>query len=169
MENFTKVVRLGVYCPGFGGRGFSVFCAIEYKDGRLRITGVEGPLASGNARGGCGQISMHMDSEYLDHLVYAPGWNREKAERFIAIWNEWHLNDMKAGTPAQEAELKNHTWPGYSVSHYNWACKVLSEAGLQPDNGYSYGSAWLKVDVPEDVLEWLLRALPDTDKKPAWV
>jgi len=34
--------------------------------------------------------------------------------------------------------------------------------------GYKYGSEWKKEAVPADVLEFL-RALPDTDVKPAWV
>lgn len=36
-----------------------------------------------------------------------------------------------------------------------------------PTCGYAYGSAWLRVEVPEDVLEFL-SGLPDTDVKPAW-
>lgn len=34
--------------------------------------------------------------------------------------------------------------------------------------GYKYGSAWLREEVPADVLSWL-RALPETDVNPAWV
>ena len=37
-----------------------------------------------------------------------------------------------------------------------------------PVCGYKYGSKWLTVEVPADVLDWL-QALPDTDKEPAWV
>lgn len=35
-------------------------------------------------------------------------------------------------------------------------------------NGKGYGCAWYYEPVPDDVLEWL-KALPDTDKTPAWV
>jgi hypothetical protein len=34
--------------------------------------------------------------------------------------------------------------------------------------GYKYGSEWLKEEVPAAVIDWL-RALPDTDREPAWV
>ena len=33
--------------------------------------------------------------------------------------------------------------------------------------GYKYGSAWLRVEVPADVIEWIF-SRPDTDKQPAW-
>jgi len=153
----------------------SVFCKVEYKGGRLSITGVEGPLPSGNALGGCGQIDMHLQPGELN---LAPGWTMAMARKFLAVWKEWHLNDMHAGTPLQTAELKRHTFPGHPANHYDWAKGVLKDAGLDPDmslpggafppKGYSYGSAWLSVDVPEDVLAWL-QALPVTDKQPAWV
>lgn len=37
-----------------------------------------------------------------------------------------------------------------------------------PTCGYGYGTAWLREDVPQDVLDWLF-ALPDTRRRPAWV
>ena len=89
---------------------------------------------------------------------YFPG-NR-KAQRMLAIWRKWHLNDMKAGSPAQEAWLKAHPVNAvYPQSHYDVASKALSEAGLNPDRSYAhngkpykYGSAWLKQDLPADVI-----------------
>lgn len=159
MENFTKVVRLGHGASG------NVYCKIELRDGRLSISGVEGPLQNGDARGGCGQIVMHLKPE---DIKPAPGWDTTRLQQFLGYWKEWHLNDMKAGTPEQTAELKKHKYPGYPVSHYDWAKGILEKAGLQPHNGYSYGSKWLRVEVPAEVLEFL-KSLPDTDKQPAWV
>lgn len=118
-DDFTKVVRLGAR-PFFSGyrweynakgnrvqvpvdRPFSVFCKVEFKDGRLSITGVEGPKRNGDAAGGCGQISMHMDAEYFDGFEFAPGWDITSARRFLTIWDEWHLNDMRSYSPAQKA------------------------------------------------------------------
>jgi hypothetical protein len=37
-----------------------------------------------------------------------------------------------------------------------------------PVCGYKYGSAWLYEEIPADVIAWL-QALPDTDRKPAWI
>lgn len=37
-----------------------------------------------------------------------------------------------------------------------------------PVCGHEYGRIWKKMDVPQDVIDWLF-ALPDTPVKPAWV
>ncbi len=163
MQDFTKIVRTGLAKPEWTRRGYSVFCKIEFKEGRLSVIGVEGPLPSGNARGGCGQIDM---SPWFIK-TYAPGWSAEKEKQFRAVWKRWHLNDMKAGTPKQEEYLKDHPIEN-TADHYTRACEVLREAGLNPDNGYTYGSKWLREEVPEEVLEFL-QSLPDTDIIPAWV
>jgi hypothetical protein len=78
--------------------------------------------------------------------------NNKKAARMVAIWRRWHLNDMKAGTPAQEAWLRDHPMQfTYPQSHYEEASKALAAAGLNPDNGYSYGSKWLCEEIPADI------------------
>lgn len=77
-----------------------------------------------------------------------------KAQRMLAIWREWHLNDMDAGSPAQRAWLKANPTHGYEAS-----CVALAGAGLNPDPGYvhngqpyRYGHAWLKRDLPVEVV-----------------
>lgn len=37
---------------------------------------------------------------------YAPGWDRARLEKVIAIWDRWHLNGMRAGCEHQRAN-----WP----------------------------------------------------------
>lgn len=37
-----------------------------------------------------------------------------------------------------------------------------------PVCGYKYGTAWLKEEVPQDVIDWLF-SLPDSPRTPAWV
>jgi len=166
---FSKTVRVGTVSV-YAGRAANLFCRIEYRDGRLSITGVEGPLRNGNAIGGCGQIVM---SEW-EMDTYAPGWDADKVAQFRAVWDAWHLNDMQAGSPAQRAHLKAHPVTD-RLDYFGKACASLEAAGLQPDashlhNGkpYRYGSAWLTVEVPEDALSFL-RSLPDTDITPACV
>ena len=63
-------------------------------------------------------------------------------------------------------------WRGRRVSVF---CKItlrdeaLAAAGLNPDaDGYRYGTAWQREDIPDDVTAWL-QALPATDRQPAWV
>ena len=172
MDDFTKVVRLGTVT--IGRQNASVFCSIKWRDGRLSISGVEGPNRFGGARGGCGQIDMHLRS--ADIVNFAPGWNRGRVSVFLVHWRRWHLNDLTAGSPAQEAFLRaNPVSYTYPESHYDKAREALKVAGLNPDpnylhNGepYSYGHAWLREEVPADVLEFLA-GLPDTDREPAWV
>lgn len=168
--SLDKVLRLGT-TPEFGPAdtpiAADVFCRVRYRDGRLSITGVIGPRRDGDAWGGCGQIVGTVGAAEISP---APGWDADRIARFLAAWDRWHLNDMRAGTPEQMAALERRRaeFPGYPVSHYDWALDVLKAEGLQPHNGYSYGSAWLREDVPADVLAFLA-SLPDTDKTPAWV
>lgn len=86
--------------------------------------------------------------------------NNAKVQRMLAIWKRWHLNDMKAGSPAQQEWLEtNPVKAVYPESHYEVASAKLAEAGLNPDpnfirNGkpYKYGTAWLKEEIPADVV-----------------
>ena len=161
-----KNVRIGRATYG------DLFATIEIKDGKLSITGVEGPMANGDCRGGCGQIVMHMTEDgTLERLDFAPGWDADKAARFFAIWQRWHLNDMRAGSRAQESWLReNPVTATYPESHYDKASAALADAGLNPDpnlarNGvpYRYGSAWLAEELPGEIIAEL-EALPEADK-----
>lgn len=80
----------------------------------------------------------------------------KKAARMVEVWKRWHLNDMRAGSPAQEQWLKEHPIDpaeyAYPKSHYEVASAKLAAAGLNPDNGYKYGSAWLREELPADVI-----------------
>lgn len=164
----NKIIHLG------RGPSGHIFCKISFIDGKLSITGVEGPTSNGNCRGSCGQIVMGLKG-HEDLIDPAPGWTRGKIADFLDIWDKWHLNDMQAGSPKQRAHLATLKFPGYPANHYTWACERLVEAGLQPDPNYlhndkpySYGNAWLHKEVPADVIAFL-EALPTTDVQPAWV
>jgi len=150
-ENRTmqKVVRLGT-AKTYAGRAYSVFATVKMTDGKLSICGVEGPTRDGNCIGGCGQIVMHLKPEDLNP---APGWDRAKIGQFLQVWDRWHLNDMKAECEHQRARGET------------WTTHPLAEC---PDCRYILGSAWLREEVPTDVIEFL-EGLPETDKTPAWV
>jgi hypothetical protein len=94
---FTKTVRLGTV--SVGRRNASVFCKIDFDGRRLSISGVEGPTIGGNCMGGCGQIDMHLTPAAFRAL--APGWSRALVAKFLNTWGRWHLNTMRAGSPAQ--------------------------------------------------------------------
>ena len=167
MENqIAKTIRIGT-TQTYRGRWASVYCKIKYKDGKLSISGVIGPLYTGNALGGCGQIDMefghknpeHNDSRYDNptkpsEIRFAEGWDAEKWLEFLEIWKLYHLNDMNAGCGHQRAL----GWKDYD-KHPSEPC---------PTCGYKYSTAWLTVLVPEKALDFLA-SLPDTDQQPAWV
>lgn len=88
-------------------------------------------------------------------LLLFPG--NELVERIVNVWRKWHLNDMQAGSPKQTAFLEALNLPNHN--HYELAKEKLQEAGLDPDNSfavdgkpYSYGSAWLAIEIPVDVV-----------------
>lgn len=167
-----KTIRIGTlrgFDKSLGIGRASLFCYIELTQGRLSITGVEGPKRNGGSVGSCGQVIM---SDW-DVSEYAPGWSVDLCAKFRAAWNKWHLNDMRAGSPAQTAWVEANV--DEKAYDYAKVCAALTEAGLNPDpnylrNGkpYAYGMAWLRVDVPQDVVDFLA-SLPDTDVQPAWV
>lgn len=132
------------------GSNCRVFVKIEYKDGRLSFFGVEGPRRGGNALGACGQIVDELDK---DVVRYLPGWNALKVKKLQEIWKRWHLNDMRAECEHQRA--RGETWKTHPLA-------------VCPDCGYKLGSAWLKEEVPQDILDWLF-SLPKSKVKPAWI
>ena len=160
---WSKVVN-----PGTDQDGKQIFCNIQYDGRRLSITGVVGPTARGNAVA-CGQIVDEV-KECIQHS----DWTPEMLAKFVAIWNKWHLNDTRAGSPMQMEFLEKMPIEDYT-NYYDIASKRLELAGLNPDpnylhNGkpYAYGNAWLSADVPVEALQFLYD-LPDTKRKPAWV
>lgn len=148
-----------------GERYANVFIEIKFEDGRLSISGVEGPLPSGSARGSAGQIDMGYRNDKKD-VKFNNGWNLRKWNTLLSIWDKYHLNNMHAGTRKQEKALQKKF--GTSRVDYDKAVEYLKSIGLYEDNGYRYGSGWLTQEVPEKVLEWL-KNLKNTTNRYAWV
>ena len=134
----------------------------------LSITGVIGPRHGGNCQGGCGQIIRELQPSQFTR--FQKPWTYQKVEEFLQVWRRWHLNDMRAGTPAQEQWLRDHQQEAeeeHRRGRYTWACEALGAAGLNPDQGYSYGSRWLKEELPE-AIESYLEALPESEEPMPW-
>ena len=83
-------------------------------------------------------------------------------KEMLEIWEEYHLNDMNAGTPTQEAYLAGYKRATFDMKaetkylSYDDRVELLNIAKLNPDkryNNYRYGSAWLHRDLPDDVIE----------------
>lgn len=158
-----KIVRIG---SARDSRG-SVFCLIAIEDGELSISGVVNPKPNGDCDS-CGQLILGG----WEIGTYAPGWSAELDRAFAAIWRRWHLNHMVPGSPAQESFLREI---GKVSGGYTAARDALVVAGLEPDTGYivdgkpySYGSMWLREDLPDEVVDFLT-SLPDADSNPAWI
>ena len=75
--------------PGKGRYG-EIYCKITYIDGKLSISGVEGPQTNGDCKGGYGQIIDRLNVI----MVYGKGWNRFSLHEFVEIWKEWHLKEV---------------------------------------------------------------------------
>ena len=186
MKAFTRTLNPGTVLVG-NGRRANLYVRVEWDGTRLSISGVEGPLCTGNALGSCGQCGIRKS------LSPAEGWTPYMVDGLRSAWESHHLNDTCAGTPEQEAEIgrrmalaakerpelcyengKMNPWalaPG--MDFYGLSCEWLKEAGLyevpHPETGepYRYGSAWLKRTVPEGTLAFLA-SLPESERTPAW-
>lgn len=164
-----KVINPGIVNIG-RAKGANLYCKIEIENGKLSISGVEGPLPSGNALGSCGQIDMHQ----WEFKKYSKGWDSVKVKQFRKVWSDYHLNDMQAGSPKQTLAIE--AWKlGGAVYSYESACAMLKELGILIDesyihNGkpYQYGTAWLSKELPSEIISFL-SSLPSTTNQPAWV
>lgn len=98
---------------------------------------------------------LEMCGQYVDTVAaYFP--NDTLVQRMLAVWQRYHLNDMRAGSAVQETYLREHPIPEadyrYPKSHYVVASKVLADAGLNPDaDGYLYGHEWKREELPAEV------------------
>lgn len=86
----------------YGGRSYRVFLKIDFNstpqnmhpEGYFSISGVEGPLPSGNALEGCGQIDIHLKKEDRAEWKYLEGFNDKIMDQIFDIWGKWHLKDI---------------------------------------------------------------------------
>jgi hypothetical protein len=181
-DTIKKICRIGRLAQG-DGTSASVYINAEIKEGVLTISGVIGPLRSGNCRGSCGQIDTnfkHRNEEDNDPRTtepippeafkFAKGWDKTKWLDLLDIWKRWHLNDLKA-----ECEHQRILIPGIEKKkgkEFFYASNLdniwkIPEMNKCPLCGYQYGSAWKKVKLPERVIKFI-KELPDADKPPAW-
>lgn len=113
--SFRRIVRPGaipMYTGRLDGRA-PLYVTIEWRDGQLSLTGVEGPKSNGDAWGGCGQCGVAADIEPYT----ANGWTAEMCARLGEVWERWHMNDIRAGCAHVEPgvssvklELRPLTW-----------------------------------------------------------
>lgn len=84
--------------------------------------------------------------------------DNETFNKIHRLWKLYHLNDMHAGTPAQEKALKERQreQDGWD---YTGDCEYLKSIGLYEDNGYKYGHGRLYEPIPEEDLNLIKELL----------
>lgn len=166
-QDFERKYRLGV----IEYRNSPVDIEIEYSDGCLSIYGDYADCF--------GQIDRFLRDEKF--MYFVEGWDQAKVDRLLEIWKRWHLNDMRPGTPKQmevirrrqamadiEDQLHRRAPYTYAIkkgynSYYDMELDWLKNEGLEYDGDYLFGNAWLKEEVPEEVLDWLRN--PNSEEK----
>ncbi|UTU09882.1 hypothetical protein CcrRB23_gp515 [Caulobacter phage RB23] len=182
-QPFARTLYLGKLKSGRPNpKGFDVFVDVTWTGERLTLSGVIGPKANGNSWGGCGQIIDSLERKAF--LEFAPSWHYDSAlTGLVQAWTRWHLNDLRAGSPAQEKHLRHYQAKlnieqamTAGAHHLDATRAELARVGLEPDphhrhgvgsKAYSYGSGWLKEEVPTHVLDFL-RNLPAPIKQSPW-
>lgn len=76
----------------------------------------------------------------------------KKFKTIYEMWKKHHLNNMHPGTEAQEKALNEAGLTGWA-STYEQCCEYLKSVGLYEDNGYKFGTGWLKREIPQEDLE----------------
>ena len=108
--------------------------------------------ACGSGLGYGGQCLDHFKEKAEQYMIDES--RRELFNRVFAIWNEYHLNCMIAGTRKQEECLKEYE--ANNKYDYKEARKYLEEHNLLIDNGYEYGTSWLGKQIPTDIMDEVL-------------
>lgn len=120
----------------------------------------------------CGNVwnNLHTDcimgGQCLDEMKKVIHGN-PKFLKIYNVWKNWHLNGMKAGTPEQEAKVKEWLADGHKYD-YSAVCDMLKECGLYEveytglacgkrydHEPYKYGHGWIVKELPDDVIEFV--------------
>lgn len=145
----------------------------EYKPGKLEFT------ASGQVWN-LQKTDILMGGQCIDTLAEIVSKDYKEEMDFVKeMWDRYHLNGMHAGTPAQEALLKqavkNGELDSYGANNYEETLSYLEKHGLLYDKscegkteaGYKYGSGWLYEPIPEYDLK-AIEEFMETKVVPFW-
>lgn len=90
-----------------------------------------------------GQILDKINSYFSKHVLFS---------KIFRLWKLYHLNDMHAGTEAQEDALDIKF--GNKYPEYKECCEYLKSINLYEDNGYKYGHSWIYREISSaDLIE----------------
>lgn len=131
-----KTYKAGLADFGMNKRSRAIF--------HLKLTDDNVFTVCADVRGvGYGQVIDEVEKAYKGNEI---------VEKIVNWWRKYHLNDMHAGTPKQEEALNKAGITNWA-DDYGICCKYLESIGLLYDNGYKFGSAWLKEEIPADDLQ----------------
>ena len=126
----------------YAGKDFSCTLDIEIKDeNSFKSLTIIGFYFTGKKLLECGQIH-----DKVQEIIPA---------RLYEIWKRWHLNNMRAGTFVQEEILRQAEASGIEFNDYDEACNYLQRFDALVDEGYNYGTAWLKAALPQEVIAYV--------------
>lgn len=117
-------------------------------------------LTNDNVFSACGKIKFGKQTIISGQCLDIINEFLSKDKLFSKIykfWKKYHLNDLHAGTPKQEKALKKVKLIG--ANYYDEACEYLKSINLYEDNGYKYGSGWLKEEIPTKDLNEIKKLL----------
>ena len=151
---------------------------IEYIDGKRTPTGQYTPRYlefTASASAGAAMAGQCLD-RINEHRRDFSGGSRVIWDAIYRLWKLYHLNGMHAGTPEQEAAVKEYkSQCGHYRADYTEVCNHLKEIGLyevpfigrttgREYNGemYKYGHGWIIQQIPEEDLQ-RIRDLLDSE------
>lgn len=167
--NQKKAVNLVTVDVELRRRGGETIFTVDRKTGEKTITGKTPEYVELSICGSiwdsrhydivCGGQCMDTIAEYKEQLE-----DKEVFETLYDLWKKYHLNGMHAGTPEQEAAIKEWEAAGNRYD-YKAACEMLKKINLYEVNytgasvgrmynnePYKYGQGWLIQELPGDVL-----------------
>jgi len=126
----------------------------EIKDGRFSM--------SGNTQGCYGQCKDSIKPK------------TKVQKELLKFWDEYHLNDMHAGTQKQEKAIKEYFKKKNKPYNYDEACEYLKSIKLYSvteKNGsiihepYKYGHSWITEKLPESFTEDLIKVIEEIEEE----
>lgn len=164
MERYVKTFKIknkktGEYLKADVELNLNKKTCIDYEDLKEKemiVVSLSGNLYYGKGLGrpalmGIGQINIGLEMLINNHAWSIP----EDFKRLLKIWNEYHLNDLQAGTKKQIDALMEKDPSLLKVDNYYEACEYLKEIGLFEDRGIKYGHVWLCKKISDEVIAQL--------------
>ncbi len=161
MKTLKRRLVLGHYIENKRKHSVEITIEVKDKEGRAVLSMCGDVWLPGRRdiiMGGQMQDSIHA-------MLTIAAYSKESIDKLLAIWDRWHLNDMRAGCEHQRAtwnvakplqvtirgkkETKSAGWVTESEHPEGLLSKPCAECG------YRYGSQWLYEPLPDSIVDEL--------------